>query len=102
MSKDPTGEGVQHALLKMFESWVSFIPAKLGPRHPEAETVPFDTTDVLFICGGAFPGLEDIIARRLGKGCRRVRLRCGDPKSARRTRTISCATCCHATWRRSG
>ena len=67
MSKDPTGEGVQHALLKMFESWVSFIPAKLGPRHPEAETVPFDTTDVLFICGGAFTGLEDIISRRLGR-----------------------------------
>ena len=44
-----------------------FIPTKLGPRHPEAETVPFDTTDVLFICGGAFPGLEDIIARRLGR-----------------------------------
>ena len=67
MSKDPTGEGVQHALLKMFESWVTFIPTKLGPRHPEAETVPFDTTDVLFICGGAFPGLDDIISRRLGR-----------------------------------
>ena len=67
LSKDPTGEGVQHALLKMFESWVTFIPAKLGPRHPEAETVPFDTTDVLFICGGAFTGLGDIISRRLGR-----------------------------------
>jgi len=67
MSKDPTGEGVQHALLKMMESWVTFIPAKLGPRHPEAETVPFDTSDLLFICGGAFPGLEDIISRRLGR-----------------------------------
>ncbi|MDB5350110.1 MAG: clpX 1 [Planctomycetota bacterium] len=67
MSKDPTGQGVQHALLKMMESWVSFIPTKLGPRHPEAETVPFDTTDVLFIYGGAFPGLEDIISRRLGR-----------------------------------
>ena len=67
LSKDPTGEGVQHALLKMFESWVTFIPAKLGPRHPEAETVPFDTTDVLFICGGAFTGLEDIISLRLGR-----------------------------------
>ena len=53
MSKDPTGEGVQHALLKMFESWVTFIPAKLGPRHSEGETVPFDTTDVLFMVGGA-------------------------------------------------
>ena len=67
MSKDPTGEGVQHALLKMMESWVTFFPAKLGPRHPEAETVPFDTSDLLFICGGAFPGLEDIISRRLGR-----------------------------------
>ena len=67
MSKDPTGEGVQHALLKMMESWVSLIPTKLGPRHPEGETVPFDTTDVLFICGGAFTGLEEIISRRLGR-----------------------------------
>lgn len=65
MSKDPTGEGVQHALLKLFESWVTFIPAKLGPRHPEGETVPFDTTDVLFMVGGAFTGLEEIISRRL-------------------------------------
>ena len=67
-TKDPTGEGVQHALLKMFESWVSYIPAKLGPRQPDAEPVPFDTTDVLFICGGAFPGLDEIIAHRLGWG----------------------------------
>ena len=67
MYKDPTGEAVQHALLKMFESWVTFVPAKLGPRLPESETVPFDTTDVLFICGGAFTGLEDIISRRLGR-----------------------------------
>ena len=65
--KDATGEGVQHALLKMMEGWVSFIPTKLGPRHPEAETEPFDTTEILFICGGAFPGLEDIISRRLGR-----------------------------------
>ena len=67
IDRDVTGEGVQQALLKMMEGFVSFIPTRLGPSHPEGETIPFDTTDVLFICGGAFPGLEDIIARRLGR-----------------------------------
>jgi ATP-dependent Clp protease ATP-binding subunit ClpX len=66
--RDIGGEGVQHALLKMIEGFVSFIPTKLGPRHPGEETVPLDTTGVLFICGGAFPGLEDIISRRVGRG----------------------------------
>ena len=65
--RDIGGEGVQHALLKMIEGFVSFIPTKLGPRHPGEETEPFDTTGVLFICGGAFPGLEEIISRRLGR-----------------------------------
>jgi ATP-dependent Clp protease ATP-binding subunit ClpX len=64
--RDASGEGVQQALLKMIEGFVVFIPTKLGPRHPEGEAVPFDTSDVLFICGGAFSGLEDIIARRVG------------------------------------
>ncbi|MDB5350091.1 MAG: ATP-dependent Clp protease, ATP-binding subunit ClpX [Planctomycetota bacterium] len=65
--RDIGGEGVQHALLKMIEGFVSFIPTKLGPRHPGDETVPLDTTGVLFICGGAFPGLEEIISSRLGR-----------------------------------
>ena len=51
----------------MIEGFVSFIPTRLGPRQPDSEIEPFDTTGVLFICGGAFPGLEEIIARRLGR-----------------------------------
>ena len=65
--RDIGGEGVQQALLKMIEGFVSFIPTKLDPRHPGEEIEPFDTTGVLFICGGAFPGLEEIISRRLGR-----------------------------------
>jgi ATP-dependent Clp protease ATP-binding subunit ClpX len=65
--RDITGEGVQQALLKMIEGFVCDIPTTLGPWHPGATTVPLDTTDILFICGGAFPGLEEIIARRLGR-----------------------------------
>lgn len=58
---------MQHALLKMFDGFVSNIPTRHGARHPGEETVPFDTTGVLFICGGAFPGLGEIISRRLGR-----------------------------------
>src|SRR4051794_10430315 len=68
--RDITGEGVQHALLKMIEGFLSYIPTRLGPRQPETPVEPFDTTQVLFICGGAFPGLDDIIARRLGRDAR--------------------------------
>ena len=100
--RDATGEGVQQALLKMIEGFVSYIPTRLGPRQPDAEIEPFDTTQVLFICGGAFPGLEDIIARRLGRDAGRLRLRGGARRGIRRARATSCATCCPATWRRSG
>ena len=68
--KDAAGEGVQQALLKMIEGFISYIPTRLGPRQPDTPVEPFDTTQVLFICGGAFPGLEDIIARRLGRDAR--------------------------------
>ncbi len=65
--RDITGVGVQQALLKMIEGFVVDIPTTLGPWHPGAATVPLDTTDILFICGGAFPGLGEIVARRLGR-----------------------------------
>src|SRR5690242_3958654 len=51
----------------MIEGFISYIPTRLGPRQPDTPVEPFDTTQVLFICGGAFPGLEDIITRRLGR-----------------------------------
>ena len=61
-------QGVQHALLKLIEGSVATVPPAGGYKHPAQPGVPFDTTNVLFICGGAFVGLEDIIAKRLGRG----------------------------------
>ncbi|MGA2700106.1 MAG: AAA family ATPase [Isosphaeraceae bacterium] len=60
--------GVQCALLKMLESVVATVPPQGGWKHPQQPGIPFDTTNVLFICGGAFVGLEEIIAKRLGRG----------------------------------